>query len=126
MTCSTACAGRRTCEHCHANPARRADKGGMAFRSGNSLAISAPAGEAELVVDAQHFSRIVRDGICAARTSVDILTADFKAMLVPEVGTSRGARSIVEIFRRLADKGVEIRLLHAGTPSSPALRELKA
>ena len=28
------------------------------------------------------------------------------------------------MFRRLADKGVEIRLLHAGTPSSAALREL--
>src|SRR4029077_8959344 len=35
------------------------------------------------------------------------------------------AASIVEIFRRLADGGVEIRLLHAGTPSAPALRELK-
>ena len=37
----------------------------------------------------------------------------------------RRAVSIVQIFRRLADKGVEIRLLHAGTPSSSALRELK-
>ena len=86
------------------------------------------AGAAELVVDGEHFSRIVRQGICAARTSVDILTADFKAMLVPDEkagprGTS--ARSIVEIFRRLAGRGVEIRLLHAGTPSSAALRELK-
>ena len=30
-----------------------------------------------------------------------------------------------EVFRRLAARGVEIRLLHAGTPSSAALRELK-
>lgn len=52
------------------------------------------------------------------------MTADFKAMLIPEVG-SRRARSIVEVFRRLAAKGVEIRLLHAGTPSSAALRELR-
>ena len=54
--------------------------------------------------------------------------ADFKAMLVPDAGVvsrGRGARSIVEIFRTLAAKGVEIRLLHAGTPSSAALRELK-
>src|SRR5687768_1483258 len=86
-------------------------------------------GDAELVIDAEHFARIVRLGICAARTSVDILTADFKAMLVPDDGPGRRggrrAKSIVEIFRRLADKGVEIRLLHAGTPSSAALRELK-
>jgi phosphatidylserine/phosphatidylglycerophosphate/cardiolipin synthase-like enzyme len=59
-----------------------------------------------------------------AKVSLDIATADFKAMLVPEAGTRR-ARSIVEVMRRLAARGVEIRLLHAGTPSSAALRELK-
>jgi phosphatidylserine/phosphatidylglycerophosphate/cardiolipin synthase-like enzyme len=78
-----------------------------------------------LVVDRQHFLRIVREGILPAKTSVDIMTADFKAMLIPEL-SSRRARSIVEVFRRLAAKGVEIRLLHAGTPSSAALRELRA
>jgi phosphatidylserine/phosphatidylglycerophosphate/cardiolipin synthase-like enzyme len=83
-----------------------------------------PSGAAELVADGEHFTRIVRQGILAARTSVDILTADFKAMLVPEPGTRR-ARSVVEVFRVLAAKGVEIRLLHAGTPSSAALRELR-
>jgi phosphatidylserine/phosphatidylglycerophosphate/cardiolipin synthase-like enzyme len=57
-------------------------------------------------------------------------------MLVPDesvISTGRSgrrgrrydARSIVEIFRELAARGVEIRLLHAGTPSSAALRELK-
>jgi phosphatidylserine/phosphatidylglycerophosphate/cardiolipin synthase-like enzyme len=85
---------------------------------------SAPSGAAELVIDAEHFTRIVRQGILAARTSVDILTADFKAMLVPEP-TTRRARSIVQVFRNLANKGVEIRLLHAGTPSSAALAELR-
>jgi phosphatidylserine/phosphatidylglycerophosphate/cardiolipin synthase-like enzyme len=52
------------------------------------------------------------------------MTADFKAMLVPD-GVTRRARSIVEVFRALARRGVEIRLLHAGVPSSAALRELK-
>jgi phosphatidylserine/phosphatidylglycerophosphate/cardiolipin synthase-like enzyme len=78
-----------------------------------------------LVVDREHFLRIVREGILPAKTSVDIMTADFKAMLIPEL-SSRRAKSIVEVFRRLAAKGVEIRLLHAGTPSSAALRELRA
>ena len=85
-------------------------------------------GPVELVVDGEHFQRVVRRGICSARTSVDILTADFKAMLVPDEargGGRRAARSIVEVFRKLAERGVEIRLLHAGTPSSAALRELK-
>ena len=87
---------------------------------------TAPGGAVELVVDGAHYHRIVRDGILSARTSLDVMTADFKAMLVPAAGGSgRDAPSIVEVFRRLAARGVEIRLLHAGTPSSAALRELR-
>jgi len=84
-----------------------------------------PSGAVELVANSQHFYRIVHDGILKATLSLDIATADFKAMLIPQPGTSRRAISIVQVLRRLADKGVEIRLLHAGTPSSAALRELK-
>jgi phosphatidylserine/phosphatidylglycerophosphate/cardiolipin synthase-like enzyme len=85
-----------------------------------------PRGEVELVVDQQHYHRIVREGILRAAVSLDVMTADFKAMLVPAAaGGGREAPSIVEVFRRLAQKGVEIRLLHAGTPSSAALRELR-
>jgi phosphatidylserine/phosphatidylglycerophosphate/cardiolipin synthase-like enzyme len=86
---------------------------------------SAALGEAELVVDGEHFQRIVLEGICTARVSVDIATADFKAMLVPTGGRGRRAESIVSVLRKLAVKGVEIRLLHAGVPSSAALIELK-
>ena len=83
-------------------------------------------GSGELVVDQQHYQRIVREGILRAGVSLDVMTADFKAMLVPAAGLGRReAPSIVEVFRRLAARGVEIRLLHAGTPSSSALRELK-
>lgn len=81
-------------------------------------------GLVQLVSGSDHFRKIVLEGICKATVSVDIMTADFKAMLVPD-GVTRRARSIVEIFRGLANKGVEIRLLHAGVPSSAALRELK-
>jgi len=84
----------------------------------------AAKGEAELVVDAQHYQRIVLESICQARVSIDIATADFKAMMVPTPGR-RHAESIVAILRKLAGKGVEIRLLHAGVPSSAALLELK-
>jgi len=86
--------------------------------------IKSCSGQVELVADGRHFYRIVRDGIAAARVSVDIATADFKAMLVPEPASGR-AESIVAVLGRLARKGVEVRLLHAGTPSSAALRELK-
>jgi len=87
-----------------------------------------PAGHCELILDADHFTRIVKYGIARAKVSIDVMTADFKAMLVPGLGRggkSRSAESIVSVFRRLADRGVEIRLLHAGTPSSAALLELK-
>jgi len=84
----------------------------------------AAKGEAELVVDAEHYQRIVLDGICNARVSIDIATADFKAMMIPTPGR-RHAESIVALLRKLAAKGVEIRLLHAGVPSSAALLELK-
>ena len=86
--------------------------------------ISAPASEVELVADEGHFGRVVIDGMLSAKVSLDIATADFKAMLVPRAGRRR-APSIVEVFRKLAEGGVEIRLLHSGTPSESALRELK-
>src|SRR3954454_17212250 len=86
--------------------------------------VIAPSGPAELVVGAAHFSKIVRDGILKAKISIDVMTADFKAMLVPEPGKSR-APSIVDVFRKLAQRGVEIRLLHAGVPSAAALKDLK-
>jgi len=89
-----------------------------------SLAVAAPSGTVELVAGPEHFDRVVRRGMLAARVSLDVMTADFKAMLVPEPGRRR-ARSIVDHFRDLAARGVEVRLLHAGTPSAAALVELK-
>ena len=88
--------------------------------------VDAPAtsGEVRLVVDGEHFETVIEEGLLGAKVSIDIATADFKAMLVPEPHT-RNAPSIVEHLRRLAKRGVEIRLLHAGTPSSAALSELK-
>jgi phosphatidylserine/phosphatidylglycerophosphate/cardiolipin synthase-like enzyme len=80
-------------------------------------------GEAEIIANAEHFDRVVRDGICTAKVSLDIATADFKAMLVPD-GMTRAAPSIVDVLGRLARRGVEIRLLHAGVPSAAALRAL--
>lgn len=89
-----------------------------------TLAPRLARGEVELVAGAEHFPRVVRDGLLKATTSITIATADFKAMLVP-TGSRRRAASIVAFFRKLAKKGVEIRLLHSGVPSSAALRELR-
>ena len=57
--------------------------------------------DVQLVMDGDHFERVVVSGILKSRVSLDIRTADFKAMLVPTAG-SRRAKSIVEIFCDLA------------------------
>ena len=51
-------------------------------------------GEVELVADGEHLDRVIRDGVLKATVSVDIATADFKAMLVPprKGGGFRGTR----------------------------------
>ncbi len=89
-------------------------------------------GEVELVADGEHLDRVVREGILGAKVSVDIATADFKAMLVPprKRGALRGrgrddAPSIVWHLADLAKRGVEVRVLHAGVPSAAALTEMK-
>lgn len=87
-------------------------------------------GEVELVADGEHLRRVVVEGMLRAEVSLDIATADFKAMLVPTPGLlsrsrRNSAKSIIEHLSRLAERGVEVRLLHAGVPSGPALRELK-
>jgi phosphatidylserine/phosphatidylglycerophosphate/cardiolipin synthase-like enzyme len=82
-------------------------------------------GEVELIVDQQHLSRVAIDGILRAQVSIDIATADLKAMLVPTTPGARQAPSILDHLGRLASRGVEVRLLHAGVPSSAALEELR-
>lgn len=81
------------------------------------------AEDLELVADGAHLQRVVLDGMLKARISLEIATANFKAMSVPD-GSAGNARSIVYFLRRLAEKGVEIRLLHGGTPSAAALKHL--
>jgi len=83
----------------------------------------AASGEVRLVVDGGHFETVIEEGLLEAKVSIDIATADFKAMLIPREGR-REARSVVAELRRLAGRGVEIRVLHAGVPSAAALLEL--
>lgn len=93
-----------------------------------SAITNAPTGSVELVIDGEHLRRVIYDGILAARVSVDIATADLKAVLVPEPGKTASRQtppSILQRLYRMAQRGVEVRILHSGVPSGPALRELK-
>ena len=96
-----------------------------------SLLSAAPAGKVELVADAEHLRRVVYGGMLRAGVCIDLMTADLKAMLVPDPGVAlspsrgRSAPSIIERLARMARRGVEVRVLHAGVPSGPALQQLK-
>ncbi len=75
-----------------------------------------------LVVDRDHYDQLVMPTLSKARVSVWIATANVKEMRVEApVGTRARARGrYVSILEVLADRvraGVEVRLLHAATPS---------
>ncbi len=67
------------------------------------------------------YERVIRDGMLKARRSVWIATANLKELYVERAGVRARNRygSIVDEFARLADAGVELRLLHAELPSRP-------
>ena len=77
-----------------------------------------------LVVDREHYDDLVMGTIAKAKTSVWIGTANLKDLHVEApIGSAARARgryvSMLEILRDLAKRGVEIRILHSGTPSGP-------
>jgi len=91
-----------------------------------------PRGQVDLLLDGAHQQQVIQQGLMRAKVSLDIATADFKAMIVPAAASLPGRRrgrdqgqSIVLHLAKLAERGVEVRLLHSGVPSSAALSELK-
>ena len=84
---------------------------------------------AELIVDAQHYERLVMGVVAKATVSVWIATANLKTMMVEApVGTRARARgryvSFFETLGELAARGVEVNILHASPPSGPLRREI--
>ncbi len=81
-----------------------------------------------LIIDSAHYTRVTC-AIAAAKTSLWISTANVKQLLVEApIGTRARARGryvpILDTLQSLADRGVEIRLLHAAIPSGPFRDEL--
>lgn len=68
------------------------------------------------------YREVVLNGIFTASESVWIATADVKDLQVEE---GRRYVSILEVFSKLCRKGVEIRILHSGIPSSPFRRDFR-
>lgn len=81
----------------------------------------------ELIRDRAHYHTLVMGAVARAKVSVWIATANVKGLRVEApVGTRDRARrayvSVLEIFEGLAARGVELRMLHASSPST-AFRE---
>ena len=83
--------------------------------------------QAELLSGSDLYRTVVQEKMAGARESVWIATANVKAMMVeqrPAPGSEpRGIRGrfapVLALFRNLARRGVELRLLHAELPSRP-------
>jgi phosphatidylserine/phosphatidylglycerophosphate/cardiolipin synthase-like enzyme len=87
----------------------------------------------ELLADRDHYDQVTQ-AVLEATRSVWIATANLKELMVedPNVrpGRRRGRRgsyrSVLEVFKELANAGVELRLLHASPPSRPFRRSFDA
>lgn len=82
---------------------------------------------AELLSGSDLYRTVVQEKMAGARESVWIATANVKAMMMeqrPSPGSDAGAARgrfapVLALFRTLARRGVELRLLHAELPSRP-------
>jgi phosphatidylserine/phosphatidylglycerophosphate/cardiolipin synthase-like enzyme len=76
----------------------------------------------ELVAGRGHYDRVIQ-AVLEAKRSVWIATANLKELMVePRVrmpGRRADYRSVLETFAELAQRGVELRILHASLPSRP-------
>ena len=64
------------------------------------------------------YRAVILEGVLRARRSVWIATANLKDLHVP-AGRGRRYRPILEEFSRMANLGVEFRIIHAELPSRP-------
>ncbi|MEM6749389.1 MAG: phospholipase D family protein [Planctomycetota bacterium] len=89
----------------------------------------APRGEVEFLADVELYRRVIRDGVLKAKVSVDILSANLKAVLTPDPAPPhdrrRRAPSIIDRLGRMSQRGVEVRILHGDIPSGPAREALR-
>lgn len=98
-------------------------------------AIVAPAVSAELLGGRSHYERVLA-AVASAHTSVWIATATLKELLIEDhrakpgrrrkLGAAPSYRSVLDLFCDLAERGVELRILHAELPSRPFRTQLMA
>ena len=75
-----------------------------------------PAPEPELLLDADHYTRLMRELVPSARHFLWIATADLKDLFVEGGPKSRPFRPFVALLAEMVGRGVAVRLLHAKEP----------
>jgi len=115
--------GRRTAGACVPPQARYP-------RAVPSAPIATRRASISLIADRAHYERVTLS-IARAQTSVWIASANVKQLLIEApIGTRDRARGryvpILDTLQSLADRGVQVRLLHATPPSRPFREELAA
>jgi phosphatidylserine/phosphatidylglycerophosphate/cardiolipin synthase-like enzyme len=70
------------------------------------------------------YARVLAELIPSAKDSLLVATATLKATRI--LRPDGQAESVVRLFERLGDRGVEVRVLHSGVPSGPFLEEIKS
>ncbi|CAN5817681.1 hypothetical protein BH11MYX3_BH11MYX3_26950 [soil metagenome] len=98
------------------------------------IALPARPIRVEIIAGRAHYERVIA-AVLAAHTSVWIATANVKGLMVEDGRAAPGRRknhrrgayvSVLSLLDGLAERGVELRLLHAELPSRPFREELVA
>lgn len=81
----------------------------------------------QLVAGQGHYEAVI-EAVLAAKRSVWIATANLKELMVERKGLRRRSprgsyRSVLEVFDELAERHVELRILHASMPSQAFRRQ---
>ncbi len=76
-----------------------------------------------------HLGGVIGEALRTCRHRLFLATADVKDLHVPPGAWPEGRRrrsvSILEALSDLGRRGIEVRILHSGTPSRPVLQRLK-
>lgn len=78
----------------------------------------------KILIDRDIYDDAVLEGLLQATTSLRLATATLKNFRIARRRGTRG-RSLARVLSDLSDRGVDVRLLHAGVPSGDFRRELK-
>ena len=78
--------------------------------------------DVRLLVNAEIYREVVLARMLETRRSLWMASANLKDM---QVESRRAYRSVLAAFRKLADGGVDVRVLHSAVPSERYLRSLK-